>query len=106
MPDTNGQVSVYGNHLHINLYHRDNDTGFHPDMIAAIVRGLVTDDVVKQIILLGNIFADCHAWYIHHYSDSPIEQLADIQPALDRVNTHLKKSEEDDGDDAVASAPA
>jgi len=82
MENTNGQVKREGDYLWFNVYHRENDLGFHPDMIAAVVHSLTGLEEVRRFIRMACLFADCHAWKIHHYSDSPIEQAIDILSAL------------------------
>jgi hypothetical protein len=97
MDGTNGQVCVKGQvesgdaRLWIKVYRdKENDLGFHADMMAGMVRRMLAADVrrrddVAHLILMGCLLADAHAWKIHHYSSSPVEQTVDITPALEKL---------------------
>ena len=72
--------------LWINTYWNGNDLGFHPDAVMATVMALLgQDERDRKKCLLALLLIDLHAWKIHHYADSPVEQNLDISEVLREI---------------------
>lgn len=90
--DTNNQVWIdHIGFLHWRPYHKKNDLGFYPDAAMAFVRDSfpvtdTSDAYACYLLHQGVVWADVHAWLMHQYSFSPLEQAVDPTMAVARAH--------------------